>query len=347
MANTVYENFVLENKLTDILNTKLNVKSLMTIDTDLSENAGMKKTIHKYTYTGAVESVAENEGNTVVGEIGFTSEDYEVGVSQQTFKYTDEQFMKDPMVLDGGMAGSSTLMINDMNDKFFAELQKATVEQAYDTFSYDVCVDAINKMNLEDESGLFLIIGNDLKAVIRKDDDFKSKELGKIIADGAIGTISGVPVIVSKKVPANVAYLATKEAVTLYTKKESEIEQDRDKDKRINYVYMRKVNLVALTDATKVVALLKYIAKPVITTTSIAAGSSKALAGTCVAGATITILKNGAPLVVSNVTQTATVTGTSFSYTIGTATSGDIYSVKASKTNFAASISDEALTVGA
>ena len=112
-------------------------------------------------------------------------------------------------------------------------------------------------MNIEDESGLFLIVGNDLKAAIRKDADFKSKELGKVIADGAIGTLCGVPVIHSKAVPADTAYLATKEAVTLFTKKESEVEQDRDKEARKNTVIMRKVNIVALTDATKVVKITK------------------------------------------------------------------------------------------
>ena len=110
-------------------------------------------------------------------------------------------------------------------------------------------------MNIEDESGLFLLVGNDLKATIRKDPDFKSKELGKVIADGAVGTLSGVPVIPSKAVPAGTAYLATREAVTLFTKKDNEVEQERDGEARKNTIIMRKVNLVALTDATKVVKI--------------------------------------------------------------------------------------------
>ena len=110
-------------------------------------------------------------------------------------------------------------------------------------------------MNLEDESGLFLVIGTDLKAAIRKDEDFKSKELGKVIADGAIGTLSGVPVIVSKLVDSGCAYLAHPSAVTLFVKKDSEVEQARDAEKRTNTVIMRRVALCALTDATKVVAI--------------------------------------------------------------------------------------------
>ena len=258
--NTTYENFVIENKLTDLLNTKLNTKSLMTVDTSLTESAGMIKKIHTYNYTGAVEKVAKGAKNTTRGAISYTATPYTVEVSQQCFDYYDEEFMQDPYVLDAGMEGASTLMVNDMNTKYFAELAKATTSMEYPNgtkINYDTVVDAIAKMNIEDESGLFLIIGVDLKADIRKDADFKSKELGKIIADGAIGTISGVPVICSKLVPAKTAYLATKEAVTLFTKKDSEVEQERDAEARKNTIIMRKVNLVALTDNTKVCKIVE------------------------------------------------------------------------------------------
>ncbi len=258
MANTIYENFVLQAKLADLLNTRLNTRALMTVDNSLTETAGMIKKINTYTYTGAVQTVAMGAKNTVRGAISFSTSSYEVAVAQQVFDYFDEEIATDPMVLDMGMKGASTLMVNDMNTKYFAELAKATLSQTYafgEAISYETVVDAIQKMNLEDESGLFLVIGTDLKADIRKDADFKGAELGKILFDGQIGTISGVPVIVSKLVPAKVAYLATKEAVTVYTKKDSEVEQERDGEARKNTVIMRKVNLVALTDATKVVAI--------------------------------------------------------------------------------------------
>lgn len=263
MANTVYSNFVLESKLRDLLATKLNTKTLMTIDGSLAESAGMIKKINTYTYTGAVETVAKGDTNTTRGAITYSTTPYEVAVAQQVFDYFDEEFMTDPNVVDMGIEGAANLMTNDMTSKYFAELAKATLSQTYakgGALTYDTVVDAIAKMNLEDESGLFLIIGNDLKAQIRKDEDFKAKELGKVIADGAIGTLSGVPVICSKAVPAKTAYLATKEAVTLYTKKDSEVEQERDGEHRKNTVIMRKVNLVALTDATKVVKITEALA---------------------------------------------------------------------------------------
>jgi hypothetical protein len=72
---------------------------------------------------------------------------------------------------------------------------------------------------------------------------------------GYIGSVCGVPVIVSKAVPINKGYLATKEAVTCFVKKGTEIEQDRDIDTRKNIIVARKVMVVALTNGTKCVKL--------------------------------------------------------------------------------------------
>lgn len=254
-SNVIQDRKVIEDRIKDILETSLDTVQLMTIDNDLAENAGMVKSINTYEYEGAVEAVAEGATNTTRGIVKFTEKEYRVQVKQQVFDYTDEQYMKDPMVVEVGAKGMATTMKNDMNSDFFTEIAKTTTLHECETFSYDAVVDAIGKMNVEDENGLFLLIGNDLKAVIRKDADFKASRLGEILYTGQIGDICGVPVIVSKKVPVKTAYLATKEAVTLFMKKSSELESDRKKEERINTEIARKVCLVALTDATKAVKI--------------------------------------------------------------------------------------------
>ena len=254
--NVVYDNFVLENKFKDILETKLDAIKFMTVDTDLQGVEGMKKTINTYTYEGAVQAVEEGATNTTRGKVTFDDQDYEVKVKQQVFDYTDEQAMKDANVVEVGIKGSAIEMVNDLNNDFFTEIARtSTLHTHTGALSYDVIVDAIEKMNIEDETGLFLLIGTDLKAQIRKDADFKASRLGEMLYHGQIGDICGVPVAVSKKVPKNTAYLATKEAVTCFIKKQNEVEQDRQKEKRINTVITRKVALVALTDATKAVKI--------------------------------------------------------------------------------------------
>ena len=259
MANTVYSNFVLETKITDLLNTKLATRPLMTIDNSLTEGEGMTKKINTYTYTGAVEKMAnKGDKNTTRGSVSYTTSTYTVDMWQQVFDYFDEDFMTDSHVVDSLMTSAANTMVNDMNKKYFDELAKATLSETYakgSKISYDTVVDAIQLMNLEDESGLFLVIGTDLKADIRKDADFKSSPKSDIIHNGQIGDICGVPVVLSKLCPAKAAYLTTKEAVTLFTKKDSEVEQVRDAEARKNTVVMRKCSLVALTDASKVVKI--------------------------------------------------------------------------------------------
>ena len=116
--------------------------------------------------------------------------------------------------------------------------------------SYDVIVDAISALNVEDESGIFVLIPNTWKAGLRKDPDYKSAMMGQVIYNGQVGTVAGIPVVATKALT-DKAYVMTKEAVTLFVKKDVEVEQDRDPDTRKNSVYMRDCYVCALTDATK------------------------------------------------------------------------------------------------
>lgn len=64
-----------------------------------------------------------------------------------------------------------------------------------------------------------------------------------------------MPVSVSKAIPNGQAVIASKDAVTSFVKKGTESEQERDANIRKNTAYLRKVGVVALTDATKVVLI--------------------------------------------------------------------------------------------
>lgn len=255
MAHTIYENFVLENKIEEILTTAVDLQSYMTVDTSLTLEPGMKKVIHTYTASGDVEDLAMGEGNNEDITVSFTSTEYEVGVTQGRFQYFDEQEMTDPMVVDTGLDGIAKKMVNDFTAKAVAEYNKASLTSTAATWSFDAIVDAIAKMNLEDESGLFLLISPADKAGFRKalKEDLSYSE--GYVRTGYIGSVAGVPVIVTKAMEEGTGFLATKDAVTLFVKKGAEIEQERDANIRNNAVYARKVAVVALTDATKVVKI--------------------------------------------------------------------------------------------
>ena len=253
LEHVVYDNFVLANKITDILTTAVDLSNYMTIDNELTQNAGLTKTINRYTATGNVEDLKMGEGNAKGIMVGFEPENYTVGTTQGRFSYFDEQAMNDPMVVDVGLDGLAKTMVNDFTTKAITEYEKASLITYPTAWSFEAVVDAIAKMDLEDETGLFLLISPADQAAFRKalKDDLKYVE--GYVRTGYIGTVCGVPVIVSKAVPKATGYLATKDAITLFIKKDTEIEQERDANVRKNTVYARKVAVVALTDATKLV----------------------------------------------------------------------------------------------
>jgi hypothetical protein len=255
MAHTIYENQVLENKMTDILTTQIDLNAYMTVDTSLTEQAGMKKVINTYTATGDVEELAMGEGNSTEIEVSFVPTEYDVLTYQGYFHYFDEQAMTDPMVVDTGLDGSAKTMVNKFTARAIEEFEKANLELKPAAWSFDAVVDAIAKMDLEAEDGLFLLISPADQAKFRKalKDDLKYSE--GFVRTGYIGSECGVPVIVSKAVPADKGYLATKDAVTVFIKKDTEVEQDRNPDTRDNKFWIRKVAVVALTDATKAVKI--------------------------------------------------------------------------------------------
>lgn len=254
MAHKIYDNVVLGNAINDILLTKVDLNSYLTVDTSMTEQAGMKKQINTYTATGEVEELAMGEGNSKDIEVSFTTAEYEVKTSQGRFQYFDEQEMTDPMVVDVGLDGIAKTMINEWTKKAIAEFEKATLEVS-GAVGFDVVVDAIAKMNLEDETGLFMLISPADKAKFRKALGDNLKYVEDFVRAGYIGSVCGVPVIVSKVVPAGKAYMATKDAITLFLKKDTEVETDRNPDTRNNLVWIRKVGVVALTNATKAVKI--------------------------------------------------------------------------------------------
>ena len=255
MAHKIYENFVLENKMDDLLTTAIDMNEFMTADYSLTENAGMKKIINTYTAKGNVEDLEMGEGNTQDIEVSFTSAEYKVGTTQGRTYYYDEQEMTDPYAIDRALRGLVEQMTNDLTAKAIDEFKKATMIEYGATWTFDNVVDAIAKMNLEKEEGLFMLINPAQQASFRKNlkDDLKYVE--GFVRAGYIGSVCGVPIFISKAVPAGTAFLGTREAITCFVKKGSEIEQERDANTRKNMIYSRKVMLIALTDATKLVRI--------------------------------------------------------------------------------------------
>ena len=243
--------------MTDLVNTKLDVNALFTVDNSLEAEAGLKKVINKYTYTGKVEKLAKGAKNTTKGGVSLVPTEYVVERYQQTFGYNDMDIMQDPYVLDVMTTGASELMANEIRDEYFAELAKISNTFKYTTFNYDAVVDALAQIGKEVETDMFIIMGLDTKAAIRKDADYKASRQGEILYTGQFGEISGVPCLFSKLVPAGTVYITAKDQVKFFVKKAGTVEQDRDIETKDNTVVYERHGLMALVDETKSIKMTK------------------------------------------------------------------------------------------
>ena len=284
MANTYYSHELLQEKIKSMLDTKLDMNQFMHQDDSLTADAGMKIKIQKYTATDNIKDVAEGEGNDDFSETRYSEEEYEVITTQGRAKWSDEAEMRNPIVVDTLLQGQAENMVNDLTRKAIKEMSKShkTVECNFTTDKFfDKVVDAlaIVMAKNEDEAGYSLLISPKSQAYVRKQlgDDLKYVEA--FVRTGYIGTVCGVSVYVSKAVPDDVAYMVHPQAITYFSKRGISTEEDRDKNKRENIVYIRKVGLVALTDENYLV----MIAKPQSTAVAITAvkNGATSISGTC------------------------------------------------------------------
>ena len=102
---------------------------------------------------------------------------------------------------------------------------------------------------------MFILINPAQLADLRKNLGTSLQYAEAFARSGYIGSVCGVPVYVSKAITSGTGYLAHKSAVKCFVKKGVEIEQDREPNTRKNTIYGRKVMLVALVDATRIVKL--------------------------------------------------------------------------------------------
>lgn len=253
MAHTIFDNKVIEAKATELLTTSVNTRNLMTIDNTLAEAEGMTKVINVYSYTGKVEKLVDGAKNTTRGALAFEPKEYKVQRAQHTFDYTDTQYMTDNNVLDMSIKYANDVMTNEMTKDFYTECAKCSKSVDAAAIGYEAIVDAISEVGLENEAGIFVVIPNDAKAELRKDEDYKNARMGEVIYSGQVGTIAGIPVIATKAT--DKAFVMTKDAVKLFMKKDVEVEQDRDVETKTNTVVLSTYYVCALADDSKIVAI--------------------------------------------------------------------------------------------
>ena len=257
MANTVYDNFVLANEIEDQYNSLLDLAQFCTVDNSLTGTAGMVKKINVYSATNGTEKLAMGVGNSKDIEVDYTPEEYRILLAQNRFKYYDEQEMTDPMVVTTGVRHMAVDMFNTVNADVFAEFNKATLEHTASAPDFGCFADAAALLNVENIEGLglFAFVNPKDMAKVRKALKDELKYVEAFAKTGYVGTIAGWNLYTKKDAVENTIVGGTREAVTLFNKRGTEVEQDRNKDTRENTIWSRKYYLAALTDATKAVKI--------------------------------------------------------------------------------------------
>ena len=261
MAHTIYDNFFLSNEVEDQFNSHLDLQTFCTVDRTLEGTAGMLRKINVYRATNGTEKLDMGEGNTKSIEVSYTPEEYRILLAQNKFDYYDEQAMTDPNLVPVGVRHMGTDMFNTVNADIYAEYGKATLSVSATAPDFAAFVDAQAKLNLENLEGvsIFGFVCPADMAKVRKalKDDLKYVEA--FAKNGYVGTVGGVNLYTKKDAKAGEIIIATKDAVTLFIKKGTEVEQPPrsadDANIRKNTVISRKYYLAALTDETKAVKI--------------------------------------------------------------------------------------------
>lgn len=268
--------------MADMISAKIQKKIVVVpfakIDTTLVGVPGNTITVPKYGYIGDAEDVAEGvAAGTVKLSTGSTT--VTVKKAMKAVELTDEAILSgygNPVGETNNQLAKAVAAKVD-NDAMDA-LQKATLIYDGSTagISYNSIVDAIDLFDEEVNSEKVMFINPKQVTVLRKDANFISadKYTGQVILTGEIGMIANCRIVPSKKVPVVKVGDSTKvdcyacpivklnndaeteddaAALTIYLKKDTSVETERNTLARLTDVSVDKHYAAALTNESKVV----------------------------------------------------------------------------------------------
>lgn len=217
------------------------------IDTTLQGQPGNTITVPRFEYIGDAKDVAEGEPIDL-SKLTTSSTKATIKKAGKAVEITDEAVLSgygDPI---GESVKQITMSIaSKVDDDIVEALKTATIEldKSADVISYEGIVDAVDKFAEESDSTKVLFVHPKQLTQIRKSTDFidKNKYGSDVMMSGAIGTICGCQVVVSRRVPNEGGTFTNfliqtspaaedgtpaMPAVTVYMKRGVQIEPDRD-----------------------------------------------------------------------------------------------------------------------
>lgn len=279
MAVTKLEHLINPEVMADMISAKIEQKILVSkiakVDTTLQGRPGNEVTVPQYKYIGDAEDIAEGVAcGTVKLETGSTS--FGIKKAMKGTSITDEAILSgygDPLgESESQLAKSIANKIdNDVMDVLSGDDVQLSAGDGSAAISYNGIVDAEDLFEEEVSSEKVIYVHPKQMTQLRKDALFISADKydGKVTTNGEVGKIGTCRVVRSKKVkldPTGAFYLnpivklnndaETEEdapAVTIYLKRETQVEPKRLAEAGTTEIYVNKHYGVALTNTSKVV----------------------------------------------------------------------------------------------
>lgn len=257
---------------------KVQVVPYAKVDTSLQGQAGDTITIPKFTYIGDAVDVAEGE-EIPTRQLGVTSDQYTIKKIGIGGSLTDEAVLSGHGNPVGELTNQMAKSIVSKTDfDAIDELYKAkTIYTSSDVLSYDSTVKAVDLYEEEVNSEKVMFIHPKQVTQLRLDPNFLSADKygNSIMMKGEIGMVANVRMVPSKKVKLEGGFYFNpivklnedaetedeSPAITVFLKRDTNVEKDRISKRRITEITGDKMYVVALTNEQKVVIAKNLEAK--------------------------------------------------------------------------------------
>ena len=277
MATTILADLINPEVMADMISAKVPSKLVVApfakIDTTLQGIPGNTVTVPQYSYIGDAEDIAEGiECGTV--KLQTSTTEATIKKAMKAVELTDEAVLSgygNPVGETNSQLAKSIASKIDVDA--MEALQGAQLKYGDGTaqISYGGIVDAIDLFEEEVNSEKVIFVHPKQVTKLRKDADFLSadKYAGGVAISGEIGRIANCRVVPSKKVPldaGNAYYInpivklnndaETEDdaaAITVYLKRDTNVETDRVSLARKTNISVDKFYAVALSNTSKVV----------------------------------------------------------------------------------------------
>lgn len=275
MPMTKLENLINPEVMADMISAKVENAIVVTpyakIDNTLVGGPGSEITVPRYNYIGAAEDVAEG-AEVPEAQLTATDAKYTIKKAAKGVTLTDEAALSGY----GNPVGEATSQLAiSIRDKVEGDCVTALTEgsNAYtdtNAISYEGIVKAIDVFNEEINSNKVMFINPKQVSTLRLDPNFISADKydNAVIMRGEIGMVANTRIVPSRRIVKStggnyVCPIVSLEsddrteddvpAITIFTKRETNVESERDTHNKTTFISADKHYVVALTNDTKVV----------------------------------------------------------------------------------------------